>query len=57
MDREHILVAAIQEVKAVKHPALRKFARRAGTVVLVLIALDLIATTATLAVGWQVLKK
>ena len=51
MDREHILVTAIQEAKAVKHPTLRKFARRAGTVVLVIIALDLIATTATVALG------
>ena len=41
----------------VKNPALRKFAKRAGTVVLVLVALDLIATTATLALGWHVLKR
>jgi hypothetical protein len=35
----------------VKTLTLRKFAKRAGTVVLVLIALDLIATTATVALG------
>jgi hypothetical protein len=35
---------------------LRKFARRAGTVVLALVALDLVATLATLAFGWGMLK-
>ena len=35
---------------------LRKFATRAGTVVLALIALDLVATLATLAFGWGMLK-
>jgi hypothetical protein len=35
---------------------LRKFARRAGTVALALIALDLVATLATLAFGWGMLK-
>ena len=42
---------------SVRRPSLRKFAKRAGTVVLVLIALDLIATTATVALGWHVLKR
>jgi hypothetical protein len=41
----------------VKGVRLGKIARRAGTVVLVLIALDLMATTATLALGWHVLRK
>jgi hypothetical protein len=36
---------------------LRKFAKRAGTVVLGLVILDLLATTATLALGWGLLKK
>jgi len=36
---------------------LRKFAKRAGTVVLGLIILDLLATTATLALGWGILKR
>jgi hypothetical protein len=35
---------------------LRKFARRAGTVALGLIALDLVATLATLAFGWGMIK-
>jgi hypothetical protein len=40
-----------------KQLALRKFARRAGMVFLVLIALDLIATTATLAFGLEMFRK
>jgi hypothetical protein len=35
-----------------KQPALRKVAKGAGTVVLGLLALDLVATLATLAFGW-----
>jgi hypothetical protein len=35
----------------------RKFAKRAGLVVVALIALDLIATTATLALGLEIFKK
>jgi hypothetical protein len=34
----------------------RKFAKRAGMVALALIALDLLATTATLALGWGMFK-
>ena len=39
------------------NPRLTHFAKRAGTVVLVLIALDLIATAATAAIGWELLKR
>ena len=35
---------------------LRKFAKGAGTVVLGLIALDLVATLATLAFGWGMIR-
>ncbi len=35
---------------------LRKFGKRAGAVVLGLIALDLVATAATLALGWGIFK-
>jgi len=38
-------------------PRLTRFAKRAGTVVLVLVALDLIATAATAAIGWELLKR
>jgi len=40
-----------------KQLTIRKFAKRAGTVVLGLVVLDLLATTATLALGWGLLKK
>lgn len=36
---------------------LRKIAKGAGTVVLGLIILDLVATTATLILGWGLLKR
>jgi len=36
-----------------KAPAFRKFAKRAGAVVLALIALDLVAAAATFAFGWE----
>ena len=36
---------------SVKRLTLRRFAKRAGIVVLTLVALDLIATTATVALG------
>ena len=36
---------------------LRKFAKRAGFIVLGLVALDLIATAATAAIGWELLKR
>ena len=39
------------------NPRLTRFAKRAGTVVLVLVALDLIATAATAAIGWELLKR
>ena len=38
-------------------PRLKRYARRAGTVVLVLVALDLVATAATAAIGWELLKR
>ena len=34
----------------------RKFAKRAGKVVLGLVALDLVASAATLALGWGIFK-
>jgi hypothetical protein len=40
-----------------KQLTVRKFAKGAGTVVLGLIILDLLATTATLALGWGFLKR
>jgi hypothetical protein len=40
-----------------KQLTFRKIARRTGTVVLVLIVLDMVATTATLALGWGMLKR
>jgi hypothetical protein len=40
----------------VKQLSIGKFARRAGTVALALVALDLVATLATLAFGWGMLK-
>jgi hypothetical protein len=40
-----------------KHLTIRKFAKGAGTIVLGLIALDLVATAATLAFGWGILRK
>ena len=40
-----------------KQFTIRKFAKGAGTVVLGLIALDLVATLATLALGWGFLKR
>jgi hypothetical protein len=40
-----------------KQLTIRKFAKGAGTVVLGLIALDLVATLATLALGWGFLKR
>jgi hypothetical protein len=39
-----------------KQLTVRKFAKGAGTVVLGLIALDLVATLATLALGWGMIK-
>ena len=40
-----------------KQLTIRKFAKGAGTVVLGLVALDLVATLATLALGWGFLKR
>jgi hypothetical protein len=40
-----------------KQLTIRKLAKRAGTVVLGLVILDLLATTATLALGWGFLKR
>jgi hypothetical protein len=37
-------------------PRLRRFAKRAGAVALVVIALDVVATAATLALGYKVLR-
>ena len=42
---------------SMKQLAIRKFAKRAGSFVLGLIILDLLATTATLALGWGILKR
>jgi hypothetical protein len=42
---------------SVRRLKLRKFAKGAGTVVLGLVALDLVATLATLALGWGFLKR
>ena len=42
---------------SVKPLRLRKFAKRAGTVVLALVALDLIATVATLTIGAEWLRR
>jgi hypothetical protein len=39
-----------------KQLTVRRFAKGAGTVVLGLIALDLVATLATLALGWGMIK-
>jgi len=38
-------------------PRTRRFAKRAGLIVLGLVALDLIATAATAAIGWELLKR
>jgi uncharacterized protein (DUF697 family) len=37
--------------------AFRKFAKRAGTVMIGLIALDMVATLATVALGWGMFKR
>jgi hypothetical protein len=39
------------------NPRLTRFAKRAGFIVLGLVALDLIATTATAAIGWELLRR
>ena len=41
----------------VKRAAVRKFAKRAGTVVLGLVALDLLATAATAVFAWGMFQK
>ena len=38
-------------------PRLKRYAKRAGVIVLGLIALDLIATAATAAIGWELLRR
>ena len=38
-------------------PRLRRYARRAGIVVVALLVLDVAAGTAALALGWEVLKR
>ena len=38
-----------------KAPKLRKYARRAGVVVVALIALDFVVGTAAVALGWRVM--
>ena len=40
-----------------KQLTVRKFAKRAGAFVLVLVALDMVATVATIALGWGILKR
>jgi hypothetical protein len=44
-------------MKAALPPRLRKFAGRAGAVVVAIIALDLIATSVTLALGAELIKR
>ena len=41
----------------IRAPAARRIAKRAGTVVLGLIALDCIATLTTLVLGWGMFKR
>ena len=41
---------------SIRRATLRKLAKRAGAVALGLIALDLVASAATLALGWGMLK-
>jgi hypothetical protein len=41
----------------VKQATLRKFGKRAGAIALSLVALDLVATLATVALGWGILKR
>jgi len=38
-------------------PRLKRYAKRAGFILLGLVALDLIATAATAAIGWELLKR
>lgn len=40
-----------------KQLIVRRFAKRAGAIVLVLVTLDMVATLATIALGWGILKK
>jgi len=40
-----------------KQLTIRKFARGAGTILLGLVALDLVASLATLAFGWSMFKR
>ena len=40
-----------------KRPTLRKFAKRAGAVVLGIVAIDLLATAATAALAWGFFQK
>ena len=40
-----------------KQLTVRRFAKRAGAVVLVLVALDMVATLATIALGWGILER
>ena len=40
-----------------KQLTLRKFGKRAGAIVLGLVALDLVATVATIALGWGILRR
>jgi hypothetical protein len=38
-------------------PALKRFAKRAGAVAIAVIVLDLVATAATAAIGWEFLRR
>jgi len=38
-------------------PRLKLFAKRAGLIIFGLVALDLLATAATAAIGWELLKR
>ena len=42
---------------SVRRLSFRRIAKGAGTIVLGLVALDLVATIATLALGWGILKR
>jgi hypothetical protein len=58
MDREHILLTQAKSVQTMKRAlTIRNVAKGAGTVVVALIAIDLIATVITIAVGAEFLKR
>ena len=50
-------LSRVRERAGVRGLPLRRYARRAGIVVIALIALDLIVGTAAVALGWDMLKR